>query len=304
MSDFIKGVQVGNEVKQYDYDSLGNKPSLVQVDTTLTESGKAADAKVVGQKLKEANEHVNSEVSKVNNNSANALKGYAYGAWVSVDDVSPVGHTIGVVISGKNLLNCDILTIDTITKSGVTLTSNGNNSYTLSGSNNSGTTVTFGMDHTTEYEKLLTLPAGIYTACKGITVVVKSIDTGKTSNKRETFSMDCPFKIVAWYCFVTDANVVGGAYVGMPFTFTPQLEQGTTATEYTPYVNPSNATLTYGGQTYTPNSDGSVDDLISTSPTMEMSASDGFYVHLEYNRDTNAVIKKLTDAIVALGGTV
>lgn len=48
MSNYITGVQVGSEVKQYDYEALGNKPTLVSVDNTLTQSGKAADAKVVG----------------------------------------------------------------------------------------------------------------------------------------------------------------------------------------------------------------------------------------------------------------
>jgi hypothetical protein len=82
------------------------------------------------------------------------------------------------------------------------------------------------------------------------------------------------------------------------------LEHGDTATEYTPYVDPSTVTLTYGDKSYTPSSTGSVNGLISTSPIMEMSVPDGFNVHLTYNQDTNAVIKKLTDAIVALGGTV
>lgn len=49
MSNAIKGVKVGNEVKKIDYNSLDNLP---QTDTTLSVSGKAADAKAVGDKLK------------------------------------------------------------------------------------------------------------------------------------------------------------------------------------------------------------------------------------------------------------
>lgn len=291
MSDFIKGVQVGNEVKQYDYDSLGNKPDLVQVDATLTQGGKAADAKVVGQKLKEADEHVDSEVSKVNNNSANALKGYACGTSVSVDDVSPIEHTPSVMISGKNLFDISRLA------SNSRLTNNGDGSLTVKHASNSVVSLKE-LAPSLRPGKTYVLSAETTGADKYIFI----IQPGENILFNKPFvltkeALNSPFNFYASYSVTNDVEATDTIS-------NIQIEEGAVATEYTPYVDPSNATLTYNGQTYTPNSDGSVDGLVSISPTMEMSASSGFYVHLEYNQDTNAVIKKLTDAIVALGGTV
>jgi hypothetical protein len=69
MSDFIKGVQVGTEVKKYDYDALGNKPTLVEVDSTLSVSGKAADAKVVGTKFTTMEQSINNTNKAVQDNA-------------------------------------------------------------------------------------------------------------------------------------------------------------------------------------------------------------------------------------------
>lgn len=74
MSDFIKGVQVGSEVKQYDYDALGNKPNLVEVDTTLSASGKAADAKVVGTKFTTVEQSITNTNTAVQNTNVKVTK--------------------------------------------------------------------------------------------------------------------------------------------------------------------------------------------------------------------------------------
>ena len=56
---------------------------------------------------------------------------------------------------------------------------------------------------------------------------------------------------------------------------------------------------------YIPASDGTVSGLTSVFPNMTiLTDTEGAIVECEYNRDTNKVIEKLTNAIIALGGTV
>ena len=56
---------------------------------------------------------------------------------------------------------------------------------------------------------------------------------------------------------------------------------------------------------FTPNSEGYVDDILSLSPSMTiLSDVKGVVIECEYIRDSNKVIKKLTNAIIALGGSV
>lgn len=67
-----------------------------------------------------------------------------------------------------------------------------------------------------------------------------------------------------------------------------QLEQGEFATNFEPY----------NGTEYIPTSDGEVPGVDSISPNMTiMTDTEGVIVECEYNKDTNKVIKKITDAL-------
>jgi len=60
----------------------------------------------------------------------------------------------------------------------------------------------------------------------------------------------------------------------------------------------------YKGETYTPSEDGSC-DVKTVAPTMTLfTDKEGAIIECEYNKDANKVIEKLTNAIIALGGTV
>lgn len=73
------------------------------------------------------------------------------------------------------------------------------------------------------------------------------------------------------------------------------VEVGTKATGYE----------VYKGEKFTPNADGTVPDITSLSPNMTiLTDTEGVIVECEYIRDSNKVIEKLTNAIIALGGTV
>jgi hypothetical protein len=74
-----------------------------------------------------------------------------------------------------------------------------------------------------------------------------------------------------------------------------QIEVGEKATAFEPY----------NGTEYTPESDGTILGMTSLSPNMTiLTDTEGAIVECEYNRDTNKVIEKLVNAVIALGGTV
>jgi hypothetical protein len=89
-------------------------------------------------------------------------------------------------------------------------------------------------------------------------------------------------------------NVVAGTVVSN-LRVSVMLEKSNVATAFEPYI----------GAEYIPSSDGTVSGLTSVSPNMTiLTDTEGAIVECEYNRDTNKVIEKLTNAIIALGGTV
>jgi hypothetical protein len=83
-----------------------------------------------------------------------------------------------------------------------------------------------------------------------------------------------------------------------------QIEEGNTATEYTPYVDPSPVKVTRYGvdetdnpQTYTPAADGTC-EIPSLSPTMTLlTDTEGVNIDLEYNQDTNRAFENVKEDI-------
>lgn len=76
----------------------------------------------------------------------------------------------------------------------------------------------------------------------------------------------------------------------------PQIEIGENATGYEEYKEAIE---------YIPSSDGTVVGITSLSPNMTLfTDNENVIVECEYNKDTNKVIEKLVNAIVALGGNV
>lgn len=81
-----------------------------------------------------------------------------------------------------------------------------------------------------------------------------------------------------------------------PIVCKVQFEIGDAATDYKAYQEE---------QILIPNADGAVPGITSLSPSMTiLTDTEGVIVECEYNRDTNKVIEKLTNAIKALGGAI
>lgn len=172
-----------------------------------------------------------------NTTFANALKSSASGEALLLDDISPVEHIMGVEVSSKNLIpypyNIDTSTIP----SGVTVTDNGDGSLTVNGSIMGVTGSSFATIAT------VTLEAGTYTlscvtdgegTCLACTSVLGA--TFASSGYPQTFTLtetkSLPLQIYIPGCYTEGEVLTINSTLN-----TPQLELGSTATAYTPYVS-------------------------------------------------------------------
>ncbi len=245
------------------------------------------------------------------NELANAVKGNLSGAVVVADDVSSVGHELAVKVSGvdnpstvkvtrcgKNLLN--IRTENEQTVSGVTFTFDKEGKCTVSGTNNEANII----------HVYATTSASSIVIKKGTTVTISGLPDNRkcclrvftnTTTGNTVGGLQGDFYETQTITLTEDTviqnilvRVSSGATVDV--VFEPMLEIGDTATEYERFKEPI---------TYTPATDGTVSGLTSVSPNMTiLTDTEGAIVECEYNRDTNKVIEKLTNAIIALGGAV
>lgn len=75
-----------------------------------------------------------------------------------------------------------------------------------------------------------------------------------------------------------------------------QLEIGSVATDYEPHIEP---------QSYQPNEDGTVDNVMSLFPNMTLQTDNSnVQIEAQYSRDINKAFQELTEAIISLGGNI
>lgn len=176
------------------------------------------------------------------NEHANAIKGHLVGQIVRADDVSPVEHYLGVKVQGKNLWNMSV-----ITSADGKFTNNGDGTITVNGGEyycraaqtlaeicpqlRTGDIVKFTIS-TTAY-------AGIF-----LNVANTLVQNGYALTITEAMLAS----YVALYGVLdTDESF------NDPHTIQYiQLELGTVATEYTPYIDPTTVTLTRCGKNILP----------------------------------------------------
>lgn len=156
----------------------------------------------------------------INNTFANALKGNKSDNAILIDDVSPVTHDMGVKVRGKNLfdINGFINLKDNSTYYGI----NDNGELYVKQSDFRDDTV---------IPAFVTLEAGTYTLSSTTAITSNFKLINLTDNKTIAFNNNVTFSIekatsLGIKCWQS-ANTVIGKF---------QLELGTTATDYTPYV--------------------------------------------------------------------
>ena len=230
------------------------------------------------------------------NNFANAIKGYASGSTVTVDDVSPVEHNPSIWVHGKNHFNYERMDFENRDSA---LVDNGNNSITVnttSGSSAVSTKATLRrLAPTLKIGELYTLSFNSNGTDKYIYLSESQSGWNNRMTRRIT-EADLASTVFLYASGVSTTAIISNI----------QIEKGTIATEYAPHIDPTTVRVTDAdGETYTPNDDGIVEGIPLTALTNGISVNnEGVVIDCEYNRDSTKVIEKLTNAIIALGGGV
>lgn len=183
---------------------------------------------------------------------------------------------------GKNLIPTEFINNSSF-DGDLEITDNGDGSFSIKGlvNENSYSVLT----------KTITLPAGTYcfsglpedwTLAKGYLLFAgKSISSNSTVitlTEEKTASLS-----IVVIKGVTYDDVIK-----------PQIEVGTSVTEFEPYKEPI---------TYTAEKNGNVEGVISLYPTTTL-ISNNCTIQAQYNRDLNKAFEELTTAILSLGGNV
>lgn len=218
------------------------------------------------------------EQKRADNTFSNALKGTKTDTAMLLDDVSSVTHDMSVNISSDTVTD---LTSVTVSKCGKNLWCDDYDKYT----------------HNAYDIYPISLPKGDYyvsinkygsETVTDVTVgIAKSGDDYPFNNSLSVVltssGVELPQKITVtddiWTApklaiFTTKAN-----WEKFFANYHLQLEVGSTATDYEPYIAPTD---------YTPNADGTVEGITSLYPnTTLMTDTDGVIINCEYNKDIN-----------------
>lgn len=257
------------------------------------------------------------EVMETVSKSANALKETASGEIVAIDDVSPIFHTVNVKVKSKNLITYPFIS-NAPNPNNVTFTVNTDQTITVNGTPTVNTSFTIvqrtvtlekGKQYTISYNNVFTGNEYFYVTLYENGVSVKSLQFRKSETLTVVAENDWEMSLgLVVYKDVAYDNV----------SVAIQLEEGDTATEFTPNINPAMVSLTVYGvdetdrkQTFEPSSDGTY-KVASISPKMTLlTDTTGAKIEAEYNQDVCAfkenvtnTIAQLKQAIIELGGTV
>jgi hypothetical protein len=276
-----------------DWDSLGGEHKDLEAREQIDELKAVTEAQE--NKISE----LQADVSTIPNTYANAIKGTASGEVIGITDISPIEHNLGVKLSSKNLFNNDTSLVVMQT------------AYNSNG---------------TEYKRYgyapIELPEGTYTVSANLIgeqteevyLYYSILNSSNTRIKignivagnaitNATFTINSGEKFFICNGSGTDTLAKTKKHFGW---FDIQLEKGTKATPYTPFVEDVSTvklTVEESGAIYTPNADGTVEGVKSIYPNMTlMTDKQGVLVECEYNKDTNKVIENLVNAIISLGG--
>lgn len=219
-----------------------------------------------------------------------ALRGTKSGEVIKITDTSPFEHNVGVKVSGVDDLTAvrvkrlgkNIVNIPNIDKD----TSVGTNSvsipcYITEAINISGVNDNAVIQDST----------GATRSVWRIQVVYADGTNGTMSDHQFpswnfNASVSNPIVEIRYRA----VYIVSGQYKDI------QVEYGTVATAYEPYIDPT---------IYTPNADGTVEGVTSLYPNMTLTTdTSGVVIDAEYNRDINKAFEELKQAIINLGGNV
>lgn len=203
---------------------------------------------------------------------ANAVKGTASGEVIILDDVSPLEHAVKAKVRGKNLIPYPYYQ-ENVSVNGGTLTAQSDGGITGSGTPTGSTSLILYYDVPLVDTGTVTFSlSGDYTNMIGVFLLEDSSGNtlyNKTLDPSLTVDLSSYPTATKWELFVkrksNDVEMTGTIY--------PQLEIGDTATDYTPYIDPTTVIVTgcgknllksttisqtVSGVTFTINADGTI----------------------------------------------
>lgn len=182
-------------------------------------------------------------------NYANALKGKVTGEnAVRIDDSSPIEHEMNVRVSSKNVIPYPYAQT-TKTEKGITFTDNGDGTITVNGTATGDTAMTLVNSPTSLSEGSYVLSG---TPNGGVTTYyIQAYIDGKygradVAGRTAIYSVNKGQKVTRIDFYVKTGATFDNLVVK------PQFERGTTATDYTPYVDVSTVALTQRGKNLIP----------------------------------------------------
>lgn len=296
-----------NEIAEEVIGTQNKVESLENKQTSTEESQASLSARVDEISATQSNlgnevKNLDTKIKDFNSLVANALKGKASGENIALTDVSPIEHEMKVSASSKNLIKFPYSDggagfVKTI--NGITFTVSGDGTVTANGTateqayfvlNKRILSVgTYFLSGTPKNDSNCI----IYIANTNYSLYKADMGNGiaATTTKEETCSIAISLPKGA-----TVSNMI----------FKPQLELGTLATSYAPYVDVSKAKLIKQGTEtvqYPISADGTVKGVKSTYPTTTLTSdTENVIIEAEYNRDINKAFEELTQAIISLGG--
>lgn len=271
----------------------GDKGDPAVTDQTYTPHSENAQS---GKAVAEA---ISIEQKRADNTFANALKFSKSGSAILIDDISPVTHDMAVKIRSKNLFQYPYK-YGAQTVNGITFTVNSDGTINVSGSSEKSSDSLFYLYDSASANKpnliggnnytLSGAPSGrlllqFRTANGAINYFGSNINNG-------TFTWDDSYTFLFLYISYKSEELINEI-------ITPQLELGTTATAYTPYISDfteikvfkSNDSDTIISE-YIPNLDGTVEGVSSIYPNTTLTTdTDGAIIDCEYNVDIKKYIE-------------
>lgn len=254
--------------------------------------------------MKQMNDALSETKTLCNLLFSNALRGSASGEAVRLSDTTPNEHTLGVKVSGKNLLpnpnvhaynySLDYKKYNNTDE--IFLTAG---TYSLSASANCPTLQFWNKETKQPYtvdEAVSAYSTNTYYKIYDGRALGRSSDSVR--NMWFTLKIDALITLNSGYSEATSQKC--------------QIEIGSTATPYTPYISLTTVNVTRYGtvetdspQTYTPTADGTVSGVKSLYPiTTLMTDTAGVIINAEYNKDLNKAFAELQQAILSMGGNV
>lgn len=257
--------------------------------------------------------YVDNYKSVANKRYASALKGEKRGLAVRIENAeqNPMDMSINVQISSKNKVPVP-KEVSEVTKNGTTFANNGDGTVTVSGTPTSTTS-----HNIVSQSNKFALPSGTYyfsalpsdfNSSDGYIQLVNQ-SGGKSyseSGKGVCFTLDKTEEFLISMSVRTSFN-------GNPIIVKPQIEVGTTKTEFTPFVEDLtneeiavyNDMATDEYYFYNPDENGVVGEItVCSSETNIQSLSERVTVTATYNKDIGYAFAELQQAIISLGGNV